>query len=417
MQPQEKSMSTRTHDVVIWGATGFTGRLVMEYMFRTYGVSGEVKWAVAGRNPTKLESVKTQVLGDSAPLVPSVIANSDDEASLRDLIDSTAAICTTVGPYALYGSKLVALCAELGTHYCDLTGEVQWMARMIEQHSTAAANSGARIVHTCGFDSIPSDLGTYFVQQKMHELHGCYASRVKYRVVNSSGGVSGGTVASMMNMMEEAKLDPDILNVIADPYALNPPNLPRGDDGPDQTSAVYDHDFKQWTGPFVMAGINTRVVRRSHALLGYPWGEHFRYDEAILTGNGPSGLAKATLVAGGTNLMTAATSISPVRNLLARVVPAPGEGPTAETIRKGFFNIELFAAHPEDPEKNLVAVVTGDRDPGYGATCGMLAESAVCLALDPLTSAAGITTPAAAMGEHLIARLQAKAGMSFAIKG
>lgn len=411
-----QSHPTRTYDVVIWGATGFTGRLVMDYMFRTYGITGEVKWAVGGRNPTKLEEVKKQVLGDSADQVPNVIADSADEASLRELVASTAAICTTVGPYALYGSKLVELCAELGTAYCDLTGEVQWMARMIEQYSTAAENSGARIVHTCGFDSIPSDLGTFYVQQKMFERHGCYANRVKYRVVNSNGGVSGGTVASMMNMMEEAKRDPKILDIIADPYALNPPNMPTGDDGPDQTAAVYDQDFKQWTGPFVMAGINTRVVRRSHALLGYPWGEHFRYDEAILTGNGPAGLAKASLVAGGTNLMTAATGFTPIRNLMARVVPAPGEGPSEETIKNGFFNIELFAAHPEDPTKNLVAVVTGDRDPGYGATCKMIAESAVCLALDPLTSAAGISTPAAAMGDHLIARLQEKGGMSFTIK-
>ncbi|MFT7219933.1 MAG: short subunit dehydrogenase-like uncharacterized protein [Candidatus Azotimanducaceae bacterium] len=414
--PQEKVMSSRTYDVVIWGATGFTGRLVMDYMFRTYGVDGDVKWAVAARNPVKLDEVKQLVLGDQAHAVPSVIADSEDEVSLRELVANATAVCTTVGPYALYGTKLVALCAELGTHYCDLTGEVQWMARTIEQYDSAASASGARIVHTCGFDSIPSDLGAYFVQKKMFETHGVYASRVKYRVVNSNGGVSGGTVASLMNMMEESKRDPEVLDVIADPYALNPLNMPRGEDGADQTSAVYDQDFKQWTGPFVMAGINTRVVRRSHALLGYPWGDHFRYDEAILTGNGPAGLAKASLIAGGTSLMNAVAAFTPTRNMLARVAPAPGEGPSEETIKNGFFTIELFAAHPDDPALNMTAVVTGDRDPGYGATSKMIAESAVCLAVDTLDSKPGITTPAAAMGDHLIARLQEKAGMTFSIK-
>ncbi len=156
-------MTTRTYDIVIWGATGFTGRLVMAYMAKTYGVDGEIKWAVAGRNAVKLAEVKREVLGAEAEKLPEVIADSNDEASLRALVSGTKVVCTTVGPYALYGSTLVALCAELGTHYCDLTGEVQWMRQMIETHQAAAEGSGAKIVHTCGFDSIPSDLGTYFV--------------------------------------------------------------------------------------------------------------------------------------------------------------------------------------------------------------------------------------------------------------
>ena len=409
-------MTTRTYDIVIWGATGFTGRLVMAYMAKTYGVNGEIKWAVAGRNAAKLEEVKRQVLGADAENLPEVIADSNDEASLRALVSQTKVVCTTVGPYALYGSTLVALCAELGTHYCDLTGEVQWMLQMIEAHQVAAEASGARIVHTCGFDSIPSDLGTYFVQREMHKAHGVYAPRVKYRVVGSSGGVSGGTVASMMNMMEEASVNPEILDIIADPYALNPLNMPRGEDGADQTTVEYDKDFRQWTGPFVMAGINTRVVRRSHALLGYPWGSHFRYDEAILTGDGPSGFAKAVLVAGGTGLMSKVTGIKALRKLLARVVPAPGEGPSVTAMENGFFEIELRASNPEDPKKDLIAVVTGDRDPGYGSTCKMIAESAVCLAVDDLESAGGFLTPASAMGDLLISRLAEKAGLGFTLK-
>ena len=409
-------MTTRTYDIVIWGATGFTGRLVMAYMAKTYGVNGEIKWAVAGRNAAKLAEVKREVLGADAENLPEVIADSNDEASLRTLVSQTKVVCTTVGPYALYGSTLVALCAELGTHYCDLTGEVQWMRQMIEAHQVAAEASGARIVHTCGFDSIPSDLGTYFVQREMYKAHGVYAPRVKYRVVGSSGGVSGGTVASMMNMMEEASLNPEILDIIADPYALNPLNMPRGEDGADQTTVEYDKDFRQWTGPFVMAGINTRVVRRSHALLGYPWGSHFRYDEAILTGNGPSGFAKAVLVAGGTGLMSKVTGIKALRKLLGRIVPAPGEGPSVADMENGFFEIELRASNPEDPKKDLIAVVTGDRDPGYGSTCKMIAESAVCLAVDDLESAGGFLTPASAMGGLLISRLAEKAGLGFTLK-
>ena len=409
-------MTTRTYDIVIWGATGFTGRLVMAYMAKTYGVDGEIKWAVAGRNAAKLADVKREILGADAENLPEVVADSNDEASLRKLVSDTKVVCTTVGPYALYGSTLVALCAELGTHYCDLTGEVQWMRQMIEAHQATAEASGAKIVHTCGFDSIPSDLGTYFVQGEMHKAHGVYAPRVKYRVVGSKGGVSGGTVASMMNMMEEANANPEILDIIADPYALNPLNSPRGEDGADQTTAEYDKDFRQWTGPFVMAGINTRVVRRSHALLGYPWGGHFRYDEAILTGDGPSGFAKAVMIAGGTGLMNKVAGIGSLRKLLAKVVPAPGEGPSVADMENGFFEIELRASNPEDPKKDLTAVVTGDRDPGYGATSKMIAESAICLAVDHLDSAGGFLTPATAMGDLLISRLAEKGGMGFTLK-
>ena len=409
-------VTTRTYDIVICGATGFTGRLVMAYMAKTYGVDGEIKWAVAGRNAAKLADVKREILGADAENLPEVVADSNDEASLRKLVSDTKVVCTTVGPYALYGSTLVALCAEFGTHYCDLTGEVQWMRQMIEAHQAAAEASGAKIVHTCGFDSIPSDLGTYFVQGEMHKAHGVYAPRVKYRVVGSKGGVSGGTVASMMNMMEEANANPEILDIIADPYALNPLNMPGGEDGPDQTTAEYDKDFRQWTGPFVMAGINTRVVRRSHALLGYPWGSHFRYDEAILTGDGPSGFAKAVMIAGGTGLMNKVAGIGSLRKLLARVVPAPGEGPSVADMENGFFEIELRASNPEDPKKDLTALVTGDRDPGYGSTCKMIAESAVCLAMDHLDSAGGFLTPASAMGDLLISRLAEKGGMGFTLK-
>jgi len=406
-------VANKTFDVVVWGATGFTGRLVTEYLFKTYGIDGDLKWAIAGRNQTKLAQLKQDIAGDS-PL-PIIIADSDDVSSLRELVTSTRSVCTTVGPYALYGTHLVALCSELGTHYCDLTGELPWMRQIIDDYGSTAEKSGARIVHNCGFDCIPSDLGTYFVQSEMFKRHGVYATQVKFRVAGSSGGASGGTIASMMNIMEQAKKDPSIFELMADPYALNPLNLPRGDDGGDQTGARYDPDFGQWTGPFVMAGINTRVVRRSHALMDYPWGREFRYDETVLTGRGPAGFLKAALLVAATAMIVGAMVFAPTRKLLSRIVPAPGEGPSREAIESGYFKIELLALHPEDASKNIKAVVTGDRDPGYGATSKMIAESAICLARDDLTTPTGVLTPSVAMGPTLLDRLIQNAGMSFTI--
>ncbi len=405
-------MTNKTFDIVVWGATGFTGRLVTEYLFKTYGTDGDLKWAVAGRNPAKLTQLNQDIADNT---LPQIIADSADEASLRELVASTRAVCTTVGPYALYGTKLVALCAELGTHYCDLTGETPWMRQIIDDYGANAEKSGARIVHNCGFDCIPSDLGTYFVQSEMFKRHGVYATQVKFRVAGTAGGASGGTIASMMNIMEEAKKDPNIFALMADPYALNPLNLPRGEDVGDQTGAQFDPDFRQWTGPFVMAGINTRVVRRSHALMGYPWGSGFRYDESVLTGSGPGGFFKAAMLVAGTAVLMGAMVFGPTRKLLGRMAPAPGEGPSREAIENGYFKIEILALHPTDPNKNIKALVTGDRDPGYGATSKMIAESAICLAKDDLDSAAGILTPAVAMGRSLLDRLSRKAGMSFTI--
>ena len=407
-------MSEPTYDVVVWGASGFTGRLVVEYMHRVYGTAGEVRWAVAGRNEKKLKEVMQEIVGSVD--IPIVIAESHDEVSLRRLVEQTKVVCTTVGPYAKYGSLLVKLCAETGTHYVDLTGEVHWMRTMIDQHHVEAENSGARIVHTCGFDCIPSDLGVLFLQQAMLENHGVYSPSVKFRVAKTSGGVSGGTIDSAMNMMEEAKVDPSILTLMSDPYALNPINMPRGEDGKDQTSVVFDKDFQQWTTPFVMAGVNTSVVRRSHSLMGYPWGNNFRYDEAVLVGDGPGGFVKAWLTTAATGLLVAFTAFTWTRKLLVRLAPSPGEGPSEEAIRNGFFNIKLFAAHPDDSARNMVAIVTGDRDPGYGATSKMIAESAVCLAKDNLDTPTGVLTPSVAMGQKLIDRLQQNAGMAFTLK-
>jgi short subunit dehydrogenase-like uncharacterized protein len=408
----------REFDLVVWGATGFTGRLVAEYLLRRYGADG-LRWALGGRSREKLESVRDTLgreTGAAAASLPLLLGDGDDPASLSALAARTRVVCTTVGPYAKYGSKLVAACAAQGTHYCDLTGEVHWIRRMLDRHQDEAAASGARIVFTCGFDSIPSDLGVFFIQREMRARHGVPCSHVKYRVADFSGGASGGTIASMLNMLEEAREHPDVMRAVADPYALNPKDQRFGPDRAERMTPAFDPDFREWTAPFVMAAINTKVVRRSNALLGQLYGAEFRYDEAMLMGAGPAGLLKATAVSAGTAAGMAAMTLGPLRRAIAGRLPAPGEGPSKQARESGHFTIRLFGLHPTDASKSLRARVTGDRDPGYGSTAKMLGESAVCLALDALASPGGLTTPAAALGEALLARLQRNAGLTFAIE-
>jgi len=402
----------REYDVVLFGASGFTGRLVAEYFLKQYP-GKKLHWAMAGRNGSKLEQVRSE-LPAGGKNIPILVADSADMDAMLELANKAKVICTTVGPYALYGSQLVEACARQGTHYCDLTGEVQWMQKMIATHQDTAVASGARIVHTCGFDSIPSDLGVLFLQNAMRATHGVPARHIKYRAAGFSGGFSGGTVASMMNMYEEMARDPSLRKLAADPYALNPAGSPRGTDTNDQTGAVFDEDFNRWTLPFVMAAINTRVVRRSNALLDYSYGEDFNYDEATLAPKG-QGAVLSKLAALAMSAGTASIAIPPTRALVKKFLPSPGEGPTKEAQEKGYFDILLYGVHPQDRSKDMVARVTGDRDPGYGSTSKMLGESAVCLAKDKLSCAGGFWTPASAMGQPLIDRLAARAGLSFSL--
>lgn len=394
----------REYDIIIWGATGFTGKLVAQYMQQHYS-GGNLTWAIGGRNRAKLEALN---LG---PDVNLLVADAHDQAALEELVQKTRVVLTTVGPYARYGSEMVAACAAHGTHYCDLTGEVHWMRKMIEAHQSSAVASGARIVHTCGFDSIPSDIGVYFMQQQMNTQHGVAAQEIKYRTRAFKGGFSGGTVDSMMAMMEAAQSDPNIMATVADPYALNFAH--RGLDGLDRKDQFYDEDFQAWVAPFVMAAINTRVVRRSNELLGQAYGDDFRYDEGSIVGQGPGAAVGAAAMALGTTAMNSLAAVTPARKLLQRVLPKPGEGPNQETIEKGFFDIELLAKHPTDRSLNLRGKVQGDRDPGYGSTAKMLAECAVCLAQDELPVEGGFWTPASAMGDALLQRLPANAGVTF----
>jgi short subunit dehydrogenase-like uncharacterized protein len=404
------SYSQREFEIILWGASGFTGRLVADYLYANYGQGNELRWALAGRNQSKLEGIVEEIAGAKDAL-PIVIADSGDLAAMKAMAARTQVICTAVGPYALYGTNLVAACVEKGTDYCDLTGELQWMKRVIGEYQSEAELSGARIVHTCGFDCIPSDMGVYYLQQQMQQVHGVSAAQIKLRTKAFAGGFSGGTVYSMMNMMDEADSDPEIVTTLADPYALNPPGSHRGEDVNDQTTAIYDEDFTSWTSPFAMAGINTRVVRRSNALMNYAYGEDFRYDEATLSDS--SIKARAAALAG--NMVMGSMAITPLRKMAAGLLPAPGEGPSKTKRENGFYEIWLHGRHPNDRSKDLRAIVKGDMDPGYGSTSKMLAECAVCLARDDVEVAGGFWTPASALGNHLLARLQEHAGLSFTL--
>ncbi|RMG66891.1 MAG: saccharopine dehydrogenase [Bacteroidetes bacterium] len=403
----------RTYDVIVWGATGFTGRLVAAYLLRQYGLDQELKWAVAGRNPQKLAGLKADLKADTLPVI---VADSLDRPSLDAMVVQTRVVCSCTGPYALYGSELVAACVAAGTHYCDLSGEVQWMRRMVDQHHEAAAAQGVRIVHSCGYDSIPSDMGVFFLQQEAMAQQGAYCRRIQMRVAGSSGGFSGGTLASLSQVLVEIEADPAVAEVMADPYALNPPGERQGPDGPDPMDATYDPVARAWSAPFVMSSINTRIVRRSHALRGYPYGRDFGYEEALLTGRGLRGRLMAGTMAWGMGLVQRLKPDSMIKRLMDRFLPKPGEGPDQQAREKGFFNIRFYGQLPD--ETWLQARVTGDQDPGYGSTSKMLGESAVCLALDQaqLPPRAGVLTPVSAMGEVLLARLQARAGLTFQMK-
>ncbi len=406
-------MSDRDFDIVVWGATGFTGALVAEYLLGQYGVGKDLRWAIAGRSEEKLGSLKAE-LGAEAAELPTIVADSFDEEKLAAMAASAKVVITTVGPYAKYGSPLVAACVEHGTHYCDLAGEAQWIRQMVDEHHDAAVASGARIVHCCGFDSVPMDMGVYFLQEEARERFGTYCESITMLVKASKGGPSGGTIASMLNIIKEARADKNVARVLVAPYALNPPGERDGPDGRDQQSVRYDDEARTWTAPFVMAGINTKVVRRSHALQGYPYGRDFRYREAVMLGKGPGGLFKASTLTAGLGGFMVASGFDFTRGLLERhVLPKPGEGPNREQRENGFYDLRQFGKLPDGTV--IRTRIKGDRDPGYGSTSKMLAECGVCLAKNSLPSTGGVLTPAAAMGSALLERLQANAGLSFEV--
>lgn len=406
-------MSEREFDVVVYGATGFTGQLVAEYLAGQYGADKELRWAIAGRSEEKLRGVR-RGLGAAAEQLPIIVADSADADALGELASRTRVVLTTVGPYALYGSALVAACVEHGTDYCDLAGEVQWIRKMIDTHHERARETGARIVHCCGFDSIPMDIGVFFLQQEAKARHGAYCESIALYVKATKGSMSGGTIASMSNIIQEAQRDRGIARILADPYALNPPDERQGPDGGDQQDVRFDADVDSWTAPFVMAGVNTRVVRRSNALAGYPYTRGFRYREATLTGPGTAGRLKGAMLAAALGALVVGISARPTRAVLEKFfLPEPGEGPSREQQKRGFFSLTQVGKLPDGTV--MRTRIAGDRDPGYGSTSKMLAESAVCLASDNVTTAGGVWTPASAMGAPLLKRLRSNAGLTFEV--
>ena len=388
-------MSKREFDVIVFGASGYTGKLVAEYMGKEYGNDESISWAIAGRNKDKLSSVKKDLnLNERVSIIEVDSTNKD---SLDSMTSSAKCILTTVGPYQLYGSSLVQSCSENGTDYVDLTGEPGWMYEMINAHQDTAKKSGARIVFSCGFDSIPFDLGVYFVQQAAQEKYGKPAKHVRGRVKAMNGEFSGGTIASLGATMATLKEKPELIQVLSNPFSLT-----EGFEGPaqlDDSKVLLDEKLNMWVAPFVMAPINTKNIHRSNALLGHAYGEDFCYDEMMIAGEGEEGKQIADAMnssnpMGGDNL------------------PQPGEGPSKESREQGNYDVLFFA---DFDEGSIEARVTGYMDPGYGSTSKMIAESALCLVQDCEDLSGGMYTPAPAMGDKLIKRLTKNAGLTFDI--
>jgi len=402
-------------DIVVFGATSFVGQILCRYLLEQSAGGEGLRWAAAGRSQEKLDALRVD-LGRAAARLPLVVADARDPASLEAMCRQARVIVSTVGPYALYGEPLVKACTGTGTDYCDLTGEVQWIARMIDRYEEAARDSGARIVHCCGFDSIPSDLGVYFLQREALRLLGQPCTRVKMRVRAMRGGFSGGTAASLMNALKEAASDPALRKQLANPYSLCPKGQRRGPRQPNVKGPEFDEAFGAWVAPFVMSAINTRIVHRSNALMDGAYGEDFVYDEAVLVGKGTKGRLNAAGMSMGLGAFMVAGVLPPTRWLLERfVLPAPGEGPSPEAQAKGFFDLRFHGTTADG--RSLRAKVTGDRDPGYGSTARMLGQAATCLALDvgKGEQPGGFWTPATIFGDRLVGRLQAAAGLTFEV--
>jgi short subunit dehydrogenase-like uncharacterized protein len=391
-------MSSSKFDIVVYGATGFTGQLVAEYLAAHYKADSGLKWAMAGRSKDKLAAARDAI---GAPKdLALIVADAGDPASLKAMVEQTKSVITTVGPYLLYGNELLAACVAAGVDYFDLCGEPIWMRQKIEQHEAAAKKSGARIVFSCGYDSLPFELGVFCVQKEAKKVFGAPAARVKGRVRKMSGTLSGGTAASMRAIVEATMRDLSLVTQLRDPFVLTP-----GFDGPKQplgNRPVFDEDLKSWTAPFVMANINTRNVHRSNMLLGFPYGKDFVYDEMVMTGPGEQGEAIAKKVMAANNKFSGAD------------VPKPGEGPSKEERENGMYDLLFVAIAPDG--KQVRAAVKGDRDPGYGSTSKMISECALCLLRDTPDVPAGIWTPGAAMGDKLIKRLVDHAGLTFAVE-
>jgi short subunit dehydrogenase-like uncharacterized protein len=392
-------MSSSKFDIVVYGATGFTGQLVAEYLATHYKGDANLKWAMAGRSKDKLAAVRDAI--DAPKDLPLIVADASDPASLKAMVEQTRSVIAGVGPYQLFGSDLVALCAATGTDYFDYCGEPLWMRKMIDAHDAEAKASGARVMFSCGFDSLPFELGAFFVQQEAKRAFGAAAPRVKGRVRNMSGTLSGGTAASARATFAAVAKDLSLVSMVQDPFVLTP-----GFDGPKQprgNKPVMEEDLGSWTAPFVMATINTRNVHRSNMLMNFSYGKDFVYDEMVLTGPGEQGEANAKKVVAAVN----------AARLGASGGPKPGEGPSKEERENGHYDLLYVAIAPDG--RQVRASVKGDCDP-YGSTGKMIAECAICLLRGKPDVPAGIWTPGAALGDRLIKRLEDNAGITFRVE-
>ena len=388
--------STKKFDFVVYGATGFTGKLVVEYLVSKYGDDQNISWAMAGRSIEKLQSVKDDI-GVNAD-IELIQVDSNDISSIDNLMSQTRCILTTVGPYQLYGNHIIAACASSGTDYVDLCGEPGWMYEKISQHKEEAEKSGARIVFSCGFDSIPFDLGVLFAQNEVIKRYGKPSSNIRGRVRVMDGEFSGGTAASMGATMASLKEKPELFEVLINPFSLC-----EGYKGPEQAAdskPIFDEKLDTWVAPFFMAPINTKNVHRSNALMNHSYGKDFCYNEMWVSGPGDEGKAVADAMA----------SVNP---LGGKDGPKPGEGPSRESRENGSYDV-LFCA--DIAEQSVHVSVKGDMDPGYGSTSKMITESAICLVKECEELVGGIYTPASSMGEKLIKRLEMSAGLTFKIE-
>ena len=403
-------------DVIVFGATSFVGQILVKYLGNKFNSPGQeaLNWAIAGRTQSKLDSVKDRA-GQSQ--ITTIIADAQDEAAIKAMCAQAKVIISTVGPYAIFGETLVKVCAETGTDYCDLTGEVQWIDRMLKKYEASAKASGARIVHCSGFDSIPSDMGVYFTQREAKSRLGEYCNNVAMRVKAAKGGASGGTIASMINITEEAVKDPSLRKRLMNPYLICPADHGYTERQFDTKKPTFDKNFNGWTAPFVMAAINTRIVFRSNALMGSPYGKDFKYDEAMLVGKGFKGRLTATAIVAGLGAFFVGAALKPTRWLLENyMLPKPGEGPSPKEQVEGYYDIRFIGKTPSG--KEIHTKVVGKGDPGYGSTSKMLGQVGACLALDTELLAdkeGGFWTTSTLLGDRLIERLQKDAKLKFEV--
>ena len=414
-------MSSVQYDLVVWGATGFAGRLVAEHLIDNYDPD-DLALAIGGRDEGKLQDLRDELLdrNDVWEELPVVIGDAHDRASLGGLASKTRVVCTTVGPYTDYGTQLVDACVEANTDYCDLSGEINWIREVIDQYHEAAADRDVRLVNSCGFDSVPTDLGVLLAQEHAVEQYGTPCDRFRCYLEGGHGGVSGGTLASFARVFEAAANDPAARRALVNPYSLAPPGEREGPDPGEQRRPRKDPDSGEWTAPSPMAAVNERVLRRSNALLDYPWGRDFRCTGVIPTGAGPVGALRAAGITAGLGLFAAGMSLGPVRSGLRRwVFPAPGEGPSRDRIESGSFAFR-FVGTGTDEDGSAFRVesrVAAQRDPGYGATAWMLGEAAMCLVDEDVETplSGGVLTPASGIGRPLIERLR-DVGMTFRVE-